>query len=87
MKRNDNRFGTNDAKKKIGISFERLRYWENKGIVDPVYVECGTRRFRRYSKDDIQRAQFVKKLVDEDKYSLDGAISILERKNTLVAML
>jgi len=87
MKRNDNRFGTNDAKQEIGISFERLRYWEHRGIVSPLYVECGTRRFRRYSEEDIRRAKFVKMLVDEEKYSLDGAINILETKSSLIDVL
>ncbi|MCD6307932.1 MAG: MerR family transcriptional regulator [Candidatus Latescibacteria bacterium] len=87
MKRKDDRFGTNDAKREIGVSFERLRYWEYRGIVSPLHVECGTRKFRRYSKEDIQRAKFVKMLVDEERYSLDGAINILETKSSLIDVL
>jgi len=76
---NDNTFGTVEAIKKIGISAERLRYWEQQGIVSPDYVQCGTRKFRRYSLDDIHNAIFVKKLVDVEKYSLEGAIRKLNR--------
>ena len=36
--------------KKIGVSLERLRYWENLNIVRPKYVQCGAMRFRRYSE-------------------------------------
>ena len=80
MNRNDGRFGTVEAVKKIGISFERLRYWEQAGIVRPMYVQCGTRKYRRYSQKDILRAIFVKDLVDDEKYSLEGAIRKLKTK-------
>ena len=80
MNRNDGRFGTVEVVKKIGISFERLRYWEQAGIVKPIYVQCGTRKYRRYSQEDILRAIFVKDLVDDEKYSLEGAIMKLKAK-------
>lgn len=76
----DNRFGTIEATKKIGISLERLRYWELRGIVKPKYVQCGKRKFRRYSQEDIHRAILVKSLVDEEKYSLEGAIRKLKKE-------
>jgi DNA-binding transcriptional MerR regulator len=73
-KKDDNRLGTTETVRRIAISFERLRYWERMGIVKPKYLKCGTRKFRRYSKEDIQRAILVKMLVDVEKYSLEGAI-------------
>ena len=78
--RNDNKMGTVEAVKQIGISSERLRYWERVGIVRPAYTECGTRRFRRYSEEDINRAILVKMLVDDERYSLEGAIRKLEEE-------
>lgn len=81
MKRNKgNRFGSVEAARRIGISTERLRYWERAGIVIPIYIQCGTRRFRRYSLEDIERAVFVKNLVDHEKYTLEGAIDKLTRE-------
>ncbi len=80
-RRNDHKFGTVGALQKIGVSSERLRYWEKVGIVAPVYVSCGTRKFRRYSSEDIQRASRVKSLVDKEGYSLAGAKRKLARKN------
>ena len=74
----DGLFGSFTATKKIGISLERLRYWENLGILKPNSVQCGTRRFRRYSARDIQRAVLVKMLVDIEKYTLAGALRKLE---------
>lgn len=79
-KKNDNRFGTQEATKKTGVSSERLRYWEQRKIIKPKYVRCGTREFRRYSQEDINRATLIKKLVDGEKYSLEGAIGKLENE-------
>ena len=78
MKSNgDKRFGSVEAARKIGISTERLRYWERVGIVNPKYSQCGTRKFRRYSLEDIKRAQIVRALVEREKYTLEGAIGKL----------
>lgn len=77
--KSDNKCGTVEAVKKIGISAERMRYWERAGIVRPQYVQCGTRKFRRYSKEDIKRGILVRKLVDDEKYSLEGAKRKLEK--------
>ncbi len=70
--------GTKEATRRTGISFERLRYWEQRGIINPRYVQCGIRRFRRYSQQDIYRALVVKKLVDERGYTLEGAVRQLK---------
>ena len=81
MKSNrDNRFGSVEAARKIGISTERLRYWERVGIVNPAYSQCGTRKFRRYSQEDINRARIVRALVEREKYTLEGAIGKLSRE-------
>lgn len=77
---NDGLFGSFTVVKKIGTSLERLRYWENQGVVKPSYVQRGTRKFRRYSQEDINKALLIKKLVDEEKYSLEGAIMKLKEK-------
>lgn len=77
---NDGLFGSFTVAKKAGISLERLRYWENLGILNPRYAQCGTRRYRRFSQEDIRKAMLVKSLVDEEKYSLQGAIEKLKEK-------
>jgi hypothetical protein len=76
----DKGFGTVKTTQQIGISPERLRYWEKLGIVKPKYLQYGTRKFRRYSREDIHKAAFVKLLVDVEKYSLAGAMRKLEAK-------
>ena len=77
---NDRKFGTIEAVQKIGISSERLLYWEKAGIIQPQYVQCGTRRFRRYSQEDIDRGIYVRILVDAEKYTLEGAKRKLEHE-------
>jgi len=78
--KNDSRYGSVEAAKRIRISIERLRYWERRGIVEPTYTQCGTRKYRRFSLEDIKRALFVKALVDYEKYSLEGAINKLTKE-------
>jgi DNA-binding transcriptional MerR regulator len=79
-KSNDGRFGTVEVTQNLGLSAERLRYWEKLGIVNPDHVQRGTRKFRRYSKEDINRATLVKTLVDYDKYTLEGAIKKMNER-------
>jgi len=77
-KLNDGLFGSFDTSRKIGISLTRLRYWVNSDILKPKYIQCGTRRFKRYEQADIDRAISVKKMVDEGGYSLEGAIKVVK---------
>ena len=81
MKSAKKNLGTVEATKKIGISPERLRYWERMGIVRPKYVQCGIRKFRRYRAEDIHRAVIIKTLVDNEKYTLEGALRKLEEES------
>ena len=81
MKRiNDRSLGTVAAIASMGVSAERLRYWERFGIVKPKYVQCGTRKFRRYSGADVRRVVLIKSLVDVEKYTLEGAIRKMNKK-------
>ena len=77
---NDGKFGIVEVTQRVNISAERLRYWEKVGVVTPEYIQRGTRKFRRYSKEDIHRAILVKFLVDSEKYTLEGAIRKLEEE-------
>jgi DNA-binding transcriptional MerR regulator len=77
---NDCRLGTVAAIASMGVSAERLRYWERLGIVKPKYLQCGTRKFRRYSEEDVQKAVLIKSLVDDEKYTLEGAIRKMNKK-------
>lgn len=71
--KNDGRFGTIEVARRVGISVERLYYWERIGIVNPEMESFGIRQFRRYSREDIERAKMVKELVDIEGYTLQAA--------------
>ena len=73
-KNEKNLFGAIEAAKRIGISLERMYYWEKKGILNPQLKKFGIRKFRRYSQKDIQQAILIKDLVDKEYYTLKGAI-------------
>ena len=72
--------GITEAIKKIGISPERLRYWELKGIIVPVYVRYEAKRVRRYSVEDVEIAIEIRKLVEEEGFTLKGAAERLNRQ-------
>jgi len=71
--------GMTDATKKIGVSSERLRYWELKGIVSPAYIRCGVKRLRRYSHEDVVMCTEIKRMIDREGYTLKGAAERLHR--------
>ncbi|MBU4304984.1 MAG: MerR family transcriptional regulator [Candidatus Omnitrophica bacterium] len=75
---NGDGFGAVEVVRQVGISPEKLRYWEKRGIVKPRHVQRGKRKIRRYSQEDVHRAVLVKVLLDTEKYSLEGAIIRLE---------
>lgn len=77
---NDGLCGSFLITRTAGLSLERLRYWERLGIIHPSHIQCGSRRFKRYSRQDIEKVRTIKKLVDEDKYSLEGAIAQLRQR-------
>ncbi|MDP2928758.1 MAG: MerR family transcriptional regulator [Candidatus Omnitrophota bacterium] len=77
--RKEKRIGMTEAVIRIGISAERLRYWELKGIIAPGYDNYGAKRVRRYSDEDIVIASEIRKMVDDDGFSLKGAAERLNR--------
>ena len=68
-----------EAIKRIGVSSERLRYWELKGIITPLYFQNEGKRVRRYSMDDVEMATELRRLVEEEGFTLKGAAQRLNR--------
>ena len=56
---------TYTVSKECGISIRRLYYWELIGIIRPQYENFGTRRFRRYTQDDLRVLKQVKSWLDQ----------------------
>lgn len=70
--------GITETTKKIGISPERLRYWETKGIISPAYERLGAKVSRRYSEQDIAIGLEIVVMLSEG-YTLEGAAKRLNR--------
>ena len=68
------------AAKKVGVEMHRLYAWEKYGIVRPQRQKFGTRWFRKYSQRDIERAIFIRFLVDDEGYALQSAVKKLNEK-------
>ena len=64
--------GMTEATQRIGVSSERLRYWELKGIISPHYITRMSKKIRRYSQEDIELCIEIKRLIEEG-YTLQGA--------------
>ncbi len=77
--RREKNIGMTEATCKIGISPERLRYWEIRGIISPLYIRHGSKRLRRYSHEDIAISTDIRHLVDQDGFTLKGAAERLNR--------
>lgn len=77
----ENRLGTIEAARRVGIELHRLYSWEQSGIVKPRLQRFGSRKFRRYSQNDIDKARFIKLLVDREGYTLRAAIRKLNHNN------
>ncbi len=75
----EKKIGITEATQKIGISPERLRYWEQVGIISPAHVGNGSKPARRYSEEDIAIAIEIKNMVENEGFSLKGAAERLNR--------
>ncbi len=63
---------TSEMLRESKLSAKRLYYWEKVGIVNPEKVRFGSREYRRYSWEDLQRLRRIRRLVSCG-YSLRGA--------------
>jgi DNA-binding transcriptional MerR regulator len=54
-----------------------LRYWEEKGYITPERVYSGTRGFRWYSLDDVQKITRIKQYIDQG-YTLQSSARMVE---------
>ena len=81
LKFNQNSFFTiSKTAEIIGVQSHVLRFWEKKfSSINPKKNLTG-RRF--YSSNDIETLLIIKKLLYEDGFTIKGAISIIDKKNS-----
>ena len=54
-----------------------LRYWEEKGYITPERVYSGSRGYRYYSHDDVQKITRIKDYIDQG-YTLQAAAQMVD---------
>ena len=81
LKFNQNSFFTiSKTAEIIGVQSHVLRFWEKKfSSINPKKNLTG-RRF--YSSNDIETLLIIKKLLYEDGFTIKGAITIIDKKNS-----
>ncbi len=68
-----------------GVSARQLYYWELIGLLQPRYETFGTRKFRRYTSQDLELLRSAKNLLDQGftlqavKHQLQNGTSIQSR--------
>ena len=63
-----------DVVRITGIKPGRLYVWEKRGVLKPEIRTWGARQARYYSQEDVERAVFVKFLVEDQGYALPEAV-------------
>lgn len=81
---NDEFYGSIDVAKRVGISLRQLYHWVNDfSIVQPDLSQHGSRKFRRFSLNDLKKISEVKRLRDGG-YTLASAIKIIKGEQRAV---
>jgi hypothetical protein len=74
---NGHSFASGQVTEIVGISNRQLYYWELKGLIRPVEVTIGSRRFKKYSEKDIHLLSKVKEYL-EIGYTLEATFKKVE---------
>ena len=70
-------FKIGEAADYVGVKQYVLRYWESE--FDALKPKKSGNGQRMYTRKDIETALFIKKLLHEDRFSIEGAITALKR--------
>ncbi|OGW79427.1 MAG: hypothetical protein A3G33_03565 [Omnitrophica bacterium RIFCSPLOWO2_12_FULL_44_17] len=65
-------YSISSTAKLVGVSSRQLYYWEQLGIVKPIYEQFGSYEYRRFSQSDINVLLRIKQLLNEG-YTLCAA--------------
>lgn len=68
-----------DASERSGLSLRQIRYLEERGLIQPEYIEVHGVRQRRYKSELVKRLAEIARLRKEG-YELDAAVSLAEER-------
>lgn len=80
--KNKEYFSITEVFKLTNVSTHILRYWEKNGLISPLKIHNGQ---RRYNSDHVKQLFRIKKLLYEDKISIKGVKKILSNKKSKMA--
>ena len=69
------------AAEATNTSVKMLRYWEEKGYINPERVYSGSRGYRWYYPEDLQKITRIKKYIDQG-YTLNAAARMVEEEKS-----
>ena len=75
--KNDKPVSIGTAAKVTNTTVKMLRYWEEKGYITPERVYSGSRGYRYYSQDDVQKITRIKQYIDQG-YTLQAAAQMAD---------
>jgi DNA-binding transcriptional MerR regulator len=80
------RYRIADVARITGIKPGRLYVWEERGVLRPEIRRWGVRQMRYYSQEDVERAVFVKFLVEDQGYALPEAIKKIDKQEMIFCL-
>ena len=69
------------AAEATNTTVKMLRYWEEKGFITPERVYSGSRGFRWYYPEDLEKITIIKNYIDQG-YTLQAAAQMANAKNS-----
>ena len=69
------------AAEATNTTVKMLRYWEEKGYITPERVYSGSRGYRYYSHDDVQKITKIKNYIDQG-YTLQAGARMADEKQS-----
>ena len=79
--KNEKPLSIGTAAKVTNTTVKKLRYWEEKGFISPERVYSGSRGFRWYYPEDLEKITKIKKYIDQG-YTLQAAAQMADVKKS-----
>lgn len=73
--------GIGEVAKITGVPKRKLRYWQKKGLIEPVRDDAGSTR--RFDYVNIKKVLLIKELIDEG-YTLDAAAEKVRQRMKMI---
>ena len=79
--KNENPVSIGIAAETTNTTVKMLRYWEEKGYISPERVYSGSRGYRFYYPEDLQKITRIKKYIDQG-YTLQASARMADEEKS-----